>query len=89
MLTENFPHPLDQTNLKKYLKVAIKSLTKKYYSWSECMTLGELRSLQSLSKHQNIVKVYEVIREKDCRLHFVFEYMPDGNLYDLIQHFNI
>ena len=49
------------------------------------MTLRELESLQSLPKNPNIVQIKELIREDDSQLHFVFEYMPDGNLYQLMK----
>lgn len=49
------------------------------------MSLRELTSLQSLSKNANIVQIKELIREDDSQLHFVFEYMPDGNLYQFMK----
>ncbi|XP_035215557.1 serine/threonine-protein kinase ICK-like [Stegodyphus dumicola] len=63
-------------------KVAIKRMKKKYYSWDECMSLREVKSLQKLS-HTNLVKLKEVIRE-DNTLYFVFEYMKE-NLYQLMK----
>lgn len=65
--------------------VAIKELKRKYVSWEDCMALRELKSLQCLPGHDNIVTLNEVIREKDSHLRFVFEFMPDGNLFDLIK----
>ena len=35
-----------------------------------------------ISQHENIVQLHEVIREHDEKLYFIFEYMPDGNLYE-------
>ena len=49
------------------------------------MALRELKSLRSLPQDANIVQIKELIREDDSQLHFVFEYMPDGNLYQLIK----
>ncbi|KAF8782143.1 serine/threonine-protein kinase ICK-like [Argiope bruennichi] len=63
-------------------KVAIKKMKKKYYSWDECMSLREVKSLKKLS-HANLVKLKEVIREDDT-LYFVFEYMKE-NLYQLMK----
>jgi protein kinase len=58
--------------------VAIKKMKKKYTSWEECMKLREVSSLRRLN-HPNIVKLREVIREKD-ELFFIFEFL-DVNLY--------
>ena len=60
--------------------VAIKRMKKKFYSWEECVSLREVRSLRKLS-HPSIVKLKEVIREND-ELFFVFEYL-DRNLYEM------
>ncbi len=49
------------------------------------MALRELKSLRALPQDANIVQIKELIREDDSQLHFVFEYMPDGNLYQLIK----
>ncbi|XP_075506002.1 cyclin-dependent kinase F-4-like [Primulina tabacum] len=62
--------------------VAIKKMKKKYYSWEECVSLREVKSLRKMS-HSNIVKLKEVIRENDI-LYFVFEYM-ECNLYQLMK----
>ncbi|XP_073301769.1 cyclin-dependent kinase F-4-like isoform X2 [Primulina huaijiensis] len=62
--------------------VAIKKMKKKYYSWEECISLREVKSLRKMS-HSNIVKLKEVIRENDI-LYFVFEYM-ECNLYQLMK----
>jgi serine/threonine protein kinase len=66
-------------------KVAIKTLKKKFHKWSECVNLRELESLSKIPKSPFIVQLKELIREGDSQLHFVFEYMPDGNLYQLIK----
>ncbi|PSS01305.1 Cyclin-dependent kinase [Actinidia chinensis var. chinensis] len=62
--------------------VAIKKMKRKYYSWEECISLREVKSLRKMN-HPNIVKLKEVIRENDI-LYFVFEYM-ECNLYQLIK----
>eukprot|EP00978_Attheya_sp_CCMP212_P040779 scaffold226276_cov55-Attheya_sp.AAC.8 len=60
-------------------------MKRKFHSWDESVTLTEIQSLRMLSKHPNVVTITEVIRESDASLHFVFEYMPDGNLYELLK----
>jgi hypothetical protein len=60
--------------------VAIKHMKKKFYSWEECISLREVRSLRKLN-HPNIVKLKEVIREND-ELYFVFEFL-ERNLYEM------
>nr|CDS29610.2 serine:threonine protein kinase ICK [Hymenolepis microstoma] len=57
-------------------------MKKKYYSWSECLNLRELKALKRL-KHPCIVKLKEVLREKN-ELYFVFEYMKE-NLYEMMK----
>jgi serine/threonine protein kinase len=42
-------------------KVAIKTMKRKYHSWSEVMDLREVKSLKKLN-HPNVVKLKEVIR---------------------------
>lgn len=53
-------------------------MKKKYFKWDTCISLREIQSLIKLS-HPNIVKLYEVILEKNI-LHFVFEFL-DMNVY--------
>ena len=48
------------------------------------MKLRELSSLRILSSHENIVQLHELIREDDSLLYFVFEYLPNGDLYSLM-----
>ncbi|KAF2354266.1 Protein kinase domain [Trinorchestia longiramus] len=64
-------------------KVAIKKMNKKFFTWDEAMNLREVKSLKKLS-HVNVVKLKEVIREKDT-LYFVMEYMRE-NLYQLMKN---
>ena len=47
------------------------------------MALREVKSLQKLGSHPNLVKLLEVIRDDD-ELHFIFEFM-DYNLYQVIR----
>ncbi|XP_027691294.1 serine/threonine-protein kinase MAK isoform X2 [Vombatus ursinus] len=65
--------------------VAIKRMKRKFYSWDECMSLREVKSLKKLN-HANVIKLKEVIREND-HLYFVFEYMKE-NLYQLMKDRN-
>lgn len=55
------------------LQVAIKKMKRKFFSWEECMSLREVKSLRKLN-HPCVVKLKEVIREND-ELFFVFEYL--------------
>nr|CDS18166.1 serine:threonine protein kinase MAK [Echinococcus granulosus] len=57
-------------------------MKKKYRSWSECLSLREVKTLKRL-EHPCIIKLKEVIREKD-ELFFVFEYMKE-NLYEMMK----
>jgi male germ cell-associated kinase len=68
-------------------QVAIKCLKRTFATWEEIPKLREFRSLHELSAHRqrNIVQLEEVIRESNQQLFFVFEYMPDGNLYEFIK----
>jgi len=58
--------------------VAIKKMKKKFYSWDECMSLKELKSLRKLN-HINIVKLKEVVKVTDD-LYFVFELLEQNVL---------
>ena len=58
---------------KQMLQVAIKKMKRKFFSWEECMSLREVKSLRKLN-HPCVVKLKEVIREND-ELFFVFEYL--------------
>ena len=63
--------------------VAIKKMKQTFASWDEAMALREVKSLRKLS-HPNIVKLKEVIRQKD-NLFFVFEFMQT-NLYEHLKN---
>ena len=71
------------TSIQTGETVAIKKMKKKFYSWDECMSLRELKSLKKLN-HPNILKLKEVIKVSD-ELNFVFEYL-DENIYQLYTH---
>lgn len=60
--------------------MAVKKMKKKYYDWNEALNLREVRSLRKF-QHVNIIKLKEVVREKDC-LYLMFDYMKE-NLYQL------
>ena len=50
------------------MKVAIKRMKRKYYSWEEAMNLREVKSLKKLS-HANVVKLKEVcVTRERCML---------------------
>ena len=53
---------------------AIKKMKKKFYKWEECINLNEIKALILLSHHPNIVKLFEIIKDKN-QLYFVFEFM--------------
>ncbi|KAL0045739.1 hypothetical protein WJX82_003194 [Trebouxia sp. C0006] len=69
-------------NMQTKDPVAIKKMKRKFFSWEECMSLREVKSLRKLN-HPCVVKLKEVIREND-ELFFVFEYL-DCNLYQLMK----
>ena len=52
--------------------MAVKKMKKKYYDWNEALNLREVRSLRKF-QHVNIIKLKEVVREKDC-LYLMFDY---------------
>jgi serine/threonine protein kinase len=72
-------------NKKTNEVVAIKAMKQKFYSWEECMTLREVKSLRKLN-HENIVKLKEVIRMNND-LYFVFEYC-EKTLYEVLKEHN-
>lgn len=64
------------------VQVAIKKMKRKFFSWEECMSLREVKSLRKLN-HPSVVKLKEVIREND-ELFFVFEYLVSFSLDMLV-----
>jgi len=69
-------------NIKTNEIVAIKKMKKKYFSWEECLNLREVSSLMKLKEHENIIKLKEIILDKDI-LYLIFEYM-EMNLLELL-----
>ena len=65
-------------------KVAIKKLRQKIDSWEKCMNQNEVYFLRKLN-HPNIIKLLEVIREKNNDISLIFEYC-DFNLYEIIKN---
>jgi len=65
--------------------VAIKRLKENFHSWSDCMILRELETLRSVSNHENIVGIKELIREENSQLHFVFEYCDTDVLQTILE----
>ena len=66
-------YEVTESPLRATLQVAIKKMKRKFFSWDECMSLREVKSLRKLN-HPSVVKLKEVIREND-ELFFVFEYL--------------
>ena len=64
--------------------VAIKRLKREFVTWEECLHLSELKALKKLTKHQNIVKLTELVRDKN-QLYFVFEFC-ESNLHEKMQN---
>ncbi|KAL3850433.1 hypothetical protein ACJIZ3_012315 [Penstemon smallii] len=62
--------------------VAVKRIKRKFYSWEECLSLREVKSLQKLN-HPNIIKLLEIVQENN-ELFFIFEYM-EHNLYQIMK----
>ncbi|KAK4492186.1 hypothetical protein RD792_002984 [Penstemon davidsonii] len=62
--------------------VAVKRIRRKFYSWEECLSLREVKSLQKLN-HPNIIKLLEIVQENN-ELFFIFEYM-EHNLYQIMK----
>lgn len=69
-------------NIKTNEIVAIKKMKKKYSSWDECLNLREVKSLNKLCQCENIIKLKEIILDKET-LYLVFEYM-EMNLLELL-----
>ncbi|KAJ3339642.1 hypothetical protein HDU93_007969 [Gonapodya sp. JEL0774] len=79
----SFGWVLRATNTETGETVAIKKMKKKFPTWDECVELREVKALKRLNDHPNVVKLKEVVRERD-ELHFVFEYC-EGNLYQYMK----
>jgi len=72
-------------NIKTNEIVAIKKMKKKYFSWEECLNLREVNSLKKLTQNENIIKLKEIILDKDT-LYLIFEYM-EMNLLELLNSY--
>ena len=64
-------------------KVAVKKLKQKSNSFEECLSQMEVKILEKLN-HENIVKLYEVLRDVEGQVNYIFEYC-DCNLYEFIE----
>lgn len=63
-------------------KVAIKKIKQPQSSWQGCLKLRELRALKTMGAHPNIVRLKELLLEKQS-LFFVFEFL-ECNLAQLL-----
>ncbi|SCV68827.1 BQ2448_948 [Microbotryum intermedium] len=78
------PGPSSRPEYKGKRLVAIKRMKKAFEGgWAECTKLKELKSLQSIPMHPNIIPLYDAfLLPSSKELYFVFECM-EGNLYQL------
>ena len=74
-----FGEVYEAQNVETGALVAIKKLLKKHSSWKSCLEMPELKALKRLQGHDNIVRVFEMVLEKQM-LHFVFEFL-DSDLH--------
>lgn len=68
------------TNVKTGTKVAIKKLFEKCSSWKACLSLKEFVALKKLRRHENIVRVFEIVFENQ-QLHFILEFVQSNLLH--------
>jgi protein kinase len=67
------------------VQVAIKRIKQSFQEWNEAARVREFKAMLAMSHEcKHIVPIYELIREEDNSLYFVFEYMPDGTLNDFL-----
>ncbi|KAK4058182.1 Serine/threonine protein kinase [Microbotryomycetes sp. JL221] len=78
------PGPSSRPEFKGKNLVAVKRMKKSFDGgWDECLKLKELKSLQQIPMHPNIIPLYDAFLMPSTReLYFVFECM-EGNLYQL------
>jgi serine/threonine protein kinase len=62
--------------------VAIKKMKRKFYTWEECTSLKEVKTLQRLG-HPNVIRLKEVIRVSN-ELYLIFEHMQ-ASVYELLK----
>ena len=69
-----------------FLQFAIKQLKQKFDDFeNDVRNYREFKAISALSEECDyLCHIHEVIRETDCTLYFVCEYMPDGTLNDFI-----
>ncbi|KRX11020.1 Protein kinase-like domain [Pseudocohnilembus persalinus] len=60
--------------------VAIKQMKQDYENWDECLKLRELKALQKLKNHINIIKLKEIV-QVEKKLNFITEYVQQ-NIWD-------
>ncbi|KAM0793090.1 hypothetical protein ACM66B_000572 [Microbotryomycetes sp. NB124-2] len=78
------PGPSSRPEFKGKNLVAVKRMKKSFEGgWEECLKLKELKSLQTIPMHPNIIPLYDAFLMPTTKeLYFVFECM-EGNLYQL------
>ncbi len=68
---------------KSHKVVAIKKIHERA-SWDQAKNMVELKSFKKIREHPNVVTLYEMFGEKDGTIHFVFELVDGGSLYDYL-----
>jgi serine/threonine protein kinase len=53
-------------------------------AWEKIASMRELQCIIKVPLHENIVRLYEVHRTASSTLCYVFEYMPNGSIHDLL-----
>ena len=79
-----FGHVYKAKNKETGEVVAIKRFKQQFHSWTDCISLNEVRYLKDLN-HSNIIKLKEVIKERD-ELFLVYEY-ADTNLLKFYSYY--
>jgi len=65
-------------------QVAIKRMKDSFENWQAVKALSEVVAIRSIPRHPNIVDAHEVVKGTQGRLYLVFEYMPNGSLFTLL-----
>lgn len=56
-----------------------------FVDWAKCTRQREFIAILALGQEcQHLVRVHDIMREGDSKLYFACEYMPDGDLKDLL-----